>query len=72
MPNQDDDARFRPPPEAPEPALELDPEWVAQRAQKQAAAANPPKPKRQIVGVVIALVLIAAVVAAIVWIVKHK
>ena len=78
MPKRDDgldlpDSAFAPPPEAGEDRpLELDPEWVAQRAAVQAAAAKPPKPKTSAAGVVIALVLIAAVAALIVWIVLKK
>ena len=66
-----EDAPFTLAPEVDAP-LELDPEWVAERAAKQAVAANPPKPKRQIAGVVIAVLLIAVAVAAIVWFVKHR
>ncbi len=77
MPKQDDgldlpDSAFAPPPEAGEDRpLELDPEWVAQRAAVQAAASKPPK-RASRAGVVIALVLIAAVAAAIAWIVLKK
>ena len=77
MPKQDDgldlpDSAFAPPPEAGEDRpLELDPAWVAQRAAVQAAAAKPPK-RASRAGVVIALVLIAAVAAAIAWIVLEK
>ncbi|MBA3499358.1 MAG: hypothetical protein M4D80_31355 [Myxococcota bacterium] len=75
MPKQGDDgldlpdAAFAPPPEVERP-LELDPEWVASRAAKQAEAQRPP-PRASIAGVVVAVLLIAAVVAAIVWIVRR-
>ena len=61
--------RFAPPPEVEAP-LELDPEWVAQRAAKQTAWAERPKPKRHIGGVIAALVLIAVAIAVIAYIVK--
>ena len=64
------DSAFEPPPEEDRP-LELDPAWLAERAAKQAEAAKPP-PRRSVAGVVVALALIAAVAAAIVWIVLKK
>ena len=76
MPKQGDDgldlpdSAFAPPPEVDRP-LELDPEWVAERVAKQAEAAKPP-PKVSRAGVVIAVLLIAAVAAAIAWIVLRK
>ena len=72
MPKQDDlpDAAFAPPPE-PERVLELDPEWVAARAAKQAEAAKPP-PRASRAGIVVAVLLIAAVAAAIAWIVLTR
>jgi hypothetical protein len=65
------DAAFAPPPEAGhDRVLELDPEWVAARAAKQAEAAKPP-PRAPIAGVVIAVLLIAAVTAVVIWLVKR-
>ena len=76
MPKRDDgvdlpDSAFAPPPEGEDRPLELDPEWVAQRAAVQAAAVKPP-PKASRAGVVIAFLLIAGAIAAIVWIVLKK
>ncbi len=75
MPKPDDDgavahlpdAAFAPPAE-PERVLELDPTWVAARAAKQADAAKPP-PRASIAGVIVAVLLIAAVAAVAAWIV---
>ena len=71
MPKDDlPDSAFAPPPEAMQDApLELDPAWVAERAAKQSAAANPTKPRRQIAGVIVAVLLVAGVAAAVAWIV---
>lgn len=71
MPKDDlPDSAFAPPPEQMQDApLELDAAWVAERAAKQAAAANPPKPKRRIAGVIVAILLVAGVAAAVAWIV---
>ena len=62
------DSAFAPPPEE-ERLLELDPAWVAERAAKQTAAAEARKPKRQIAGVIVAVLLVAAVIAVVAWIV---
>ena len=62
------DSAFAPPPEEDRP-LELDPAWVAERAAKQTAVAEARKPKRRVAGVIVALLLIAAVAAAVAWIV---
>lgn len=65
------DAAFAPPPEEDRP-LELDPEWLAERAAKQAAANQPPpNPRRQIAGVIVAILLIAIVAGAVVWLVTR-
>jgi hypothetical protein len=71
MPKPDDlpDAAFAPPAE-PERVLELDPEWLAARAAKQAEAAKPP-PRPSRAGVVVAVLLVLAVAAAIVWFVRR-
>lgn len=75
MPKPDDDgvdlpdAAFAPPPE-PERVLELDPDWLAARAAKQAEAAKPP-PRPSRAGVVIAVLLILAAAAAIIWLVRR-
>jgi hypothetical protein len=62
--------RFAPPPEVETP-LELDPQWVAERAAKQTEWANRPRlAKRHIGGVIAALVLIAVAIAVIAYIVR--
>ena len=65
------DSAFAPPAsDVEDRPLELDPEWLAERAAKQVAAAKPP-PKKSNAGVVIALLLIAAVAATIIYIVRR-
>ncbi len=76
MPKRSDDGldlpadAFAPPAPEPTPPLELDPEWLAERAAKQAEAQRPP-PTPSRAGLVVAIVLIAAVVAAMIWIVRR-
>jgi hypothetical protein len=65
------DSAFAPQTTDPAPSLDVDPQWLAERAAKQAAASNPPKPRRQIGGVIVAVFLIAAVAAAIAWFVSR-
>jgi len=53
-------------------APELDPEWVAERAAKQAAAAEPPRKPSRTLAIVILSAVMAAVVVVIVMIVLQR
>ena len=53
----------------PDEKLEVDPQWEAERARKQAAAAAPVK-KKGPWGVILSLVLLAALVASCLYLVK--
>ncbi|CAN5691608.1 hypothetical protein BH11MYX3_BH11MYX3_49080 [soil metagenome] len=52
---------------------ELDPEWVAEKAAKQAAGADPPnKPSRAVAMVILSVVMVAAVVVIVVMVLQRQ
>ncbi len=52
---------------------ELDPEWVADKAAKQAAAAAPPnKPSRKVAMVILTVVMLAAVAVIVVMVLQRQ